>query len=88
MLQEIVKQFRATNPLDGMAKAELVKQFCLEARNTLVRGAAFTKPELMGSEDFQRILDLLDPQSPDYGIGTEMDRAVRLFNKGMVSLNS
>jgi hypothetical protein len=82
MLQTILDQFHATDPMNGFGKAALVKQFCMEARNQLVQAVA-TKPELLGDDTFQLVIDALDPQSPVYGIGTDMGRAVRLFKRGV-----
>ena len=85
MLQSILDKFAQVNPMDGFAESALVKEFCVEARNQLV-GAGASHPSIFGNEEFQRVLDLLDVNAPNYGIGTEMGRAINLYSKAAYML--
>jgi len=81
-LNLIIDQYNSTDPMDGFAKARVVKIFCNAARNMLVTAGA-TRPNIFGTEEFQLIIDLLDTEAPDFGIGTEIERAIRLFKRGI-----
>src|SRR5512146_702977 len=87
LLSELTDKWNSLPVREGVAfeKRELVKQGQIAARNDLLNTVRDLHMYfLLTDNDFQTVLDCLDPETPlGDGVGTDIMRAWALFNRGL-----